>query len=114
MGRVALGAATVACVVVGVLIGQLARAASPSSAPVRLPIAASATTEMGSIVVAKGDHLWKISASHLRDVMGRDPANTEIGPYWRRVILENTSRLRSGDPDLIYPGEVVILPGYGG
>jgi hypothetical protein len=26
------------------------------------------------------------------------------------VIKENRGRLRSGDPDLIYPGEVVLLP----
>jgi nucleoid-associated protein YgaU len=55
--------------------------------------------------VAKGDHLWKISARHLDT-----DANHEIAPYWRQLIEVNTPHLRSGDPDLIYPGEVVELP----
>lgn len=59
-----------------------------------------------SVVVEKGDHLWKISARHLGD----DVPETDIAPYWREVIVVNTPLLRSGDPDLIYPGEVVELP----
>ncbi len=42
--------------------------------------------------------------------MSRLPANSEISPYWRLVIDENLDNLRSGDPDLIYPGEVIELP----
>jgi nucleoid-associated protein YgaU len=34
----------------------------------------------------------------------------EISPYWRVVIETNREGLRSGDPDLIYPGETVVLP----
>ncbi len=30
--------------------------------------------------------------------------------YWVVVIEANRSRVRSGDPDLIYPGEVIVLP----
>jgi nucleoid-associated protein YgaU len=60
----------------------------------------------GSVVVEKGDHLWKISARHL----GPGATGGEIAPYWREVIMVNTPHLRSGDPDLIFPGEVVRLP----
>jgi len=59
-----------------------------------------------SIVVESGDHLWKISARHL----GPDAADREIAPYWLDVVEVNTPRLRSGDPNLIFPGEVVELP----
>ena len=58
------------------------------------------------VVVVKGDHLWKISSRYLAT---RSPA-TEVAPYWLRVIETNRPTLRSGDPDLIYPGEVVRLP----
>jgi len=60
----------------------------------------------GSVVVERGDHLWKISARHL----GPEATEGEVAPYWREVITVNTPHLRSGDPDLIYPGEVVRLP----
>lgn len=59
-----------------------------------------------SVVVVRGDHLWKISARHLGPAAG----DREIAPYWREVVDVNTPSLRSGDPDLIYPGEVVELP----
>lgn len=59
-----------------------------------------------SVVVERGDHLWKISARHL----GPEATEGEVAPYWREVIMVNTPQLRSGDPDLIYPGEVVRLP----
>ena len=63
-----------------------------------------------TVVVEKGDHLWKISARHLDEPAG----NGEIAPYWRRVVEVNAPRLRSGDPDLIYPGEIVQLPAIHG
>ena len=59
--------------------------------------------------VVPGDNLWSIAEMHLlaqNEVIG-DP---EIARYWLRVIEHNRARLRSGDPDLIYPGEVVTLP----
>lgn len=83
--------------------------ASPAN-QVRLPVAVTVEDPPGSgpdsVVVVKGDHLWKISARHL----GPEASNGDVAPYWREVIDVNTPRLRSGDPDLIYPGEVVELP----
>lgn len=83
--------------------------ASPSS-EVQLPITFTPTGDAdedgGTVVVEKGDHLWKISARHLGD----EATDADIAPYWRQVVEVNTPRLRSGDPDLIFPGEVVELP----
>lgn len=83
--------------------------AAPAS-QVRLPVSFTSETEPGqaadSVVVVEGDHLWKISARHI----GEEATDREIAPYWREVVDVNTPHLRSGDPDLIYPGEVVDLP----
>jgi hypothetical protein len=63
-----------------------------------------------SVVVEPGDNLWVISARHLERVTGTSVDGGTIVRYWRRVVDANRDRLRSGDPDLIYPGESVLLP----
>lgn len=67
-----------------------------------------------SHIVVDGDNLWSISKDHLAKTSGIVPSNAEIVPYWNRVIDLNLPNLRSGDPDMIYPGEVVALPPYEG
>lgn len=95
---------------VGLLMATEVAGAAPAE-QVRIPVSvtSSSETDQGaepdSVVVAKGDHLWKISARHL----GTD-TDDEIAPYWREVVEVNAPQLRSGDPDLIFPGEVVELP----
>jgi hypothetical protein len=42
-----------------------------------------------------------------------EPTAAEITPVWVEVIAANRDRLRSGDPDLIFPGEIVVLPATG-
>jgi nucleoid-associated protein YgaU len=74
---------------------------------VRLPITVVVSpSPPTTAVVVPGDHLWKISEHHLESA---DSA-LEVAPYWRQVIEVNTPSLRSGDPDLIFPGEVIELP----
>lgn len=94
---------------VGALVATGVAGASPAS-QVRVPVTVTpvndAASDPGSVVVEKGDHLWKISARHL----GKEATNDDITPYWREVVDVNTPRLKSGDPDLIFPGEVVELP----
>ena len=60
--------------------------------------------------VVAGDHLWSIAADHLARNRPDSPGESEIARYWRRVIDANRDRLRSGDPDLIFPGELIELP----
>ncbi len=45
-----------------------------------------------------------ISGTHLAVVLDRQPTVTEHDVYWRLVVDQAQSRIRSGDPDLIYPG----------
>lgn len=93
---------------VATLVASGVAGASPAD-QVRVPVTVSdnaAPPEPDSVTVQKGDHLWKISERRLGD----DATDSEVAPYWRTVIELNTPHLRSGDPDLIYPGEVVELP----
>jgi hypothetical protein len=56
------------------------------------------------VIVRAGDNLWMIAR---RAVGDRD---TEVVPYWHRVIAANAATLRSHDPNLIFPGERIALP----
>lgn len=60
--------------------------------------------------VVAGDNLWKIAEQVLTATWGRAPTATEISVYWWELIDRNLPGLRSGDPDLIYPGERFALP----
>jgi nucleoid-associated protein YgaU len=77
---------------------------SPPSAPVPFTPPSAPAIET-THVVSPGEHLWSIAAAHLGAVTAVD-----IAPYWRRVVEHNQPRLRSGDPNLVYPGEVIELP----
>jgi hypothetical protein len=64
--------------------------------------------------VVAGDNLWTIAARHATAALPDHEVDTAtIAVYWRRVIEANTPRLRSGDPNLIYPGESIQLPAIG-
>ena len=88
--------------------------------PIILPPVASAPAEpapenrvQASHAVAEGESLWTIARDHLAQVRGggaEKPATREVAAYWIRVVEVNRLRLRSGDPDLIYPGEQIVLP----
>ncbi len=96
-----------------VMIGSAA-VAEPAGTPTFVPVAlGEGPAPDGSVVVQPGDHLWKISATHLEGILDRPAEPEEIDPYWRVVIETNRASLTSGDPDLIYPGEVIELPRVG-
>lgn len=68
---------------------------------------ADATLE---VVVRPGDNLWDLAARRMNKSLGRPAADHEVVPYWLEMIQANEERIRSGDPDLIFPGEVILLP----
>lgn len=111
MARSALHLLTVTVLAGVFIVGPAALAVDTEPVPV-LPIelvVAPPTT----VIVAKGDHLWKISARHLNAASSEAVTNAEIHPYWRKVIDRNLPALRSGDADLIFPGEIIEMPETG-
>jgi nucleoid-associated protein YgaU len=76
-------------------------------------VAPSAPTEgntgRAQVVVRAGDNLWRIARTTLQ-ASAEKPTESEIARYWHEVIAANRSTLRSGNPSLIYPGEIVTLP----
>lgn len=100
-----------------VIAGGLRGHAAEGTATIRLPITVESESPVANgatiVEVERGDHLWKISRRRLDTVLEREARSSEVSPYWRQVIEVNRAGLRSGDPDLIFPGEVITLPEAG-
>ncbi|HEV2308891.1 MAG TPA: LysM domain-containing protein, partial [Acidimicrobiia bacterium] len=63
--------------------------------------------------VVPGDSLWSIAAAQVARQRGEAQASVsaaDVTPYWQAVCRANRSSLRSGDVNLIYPGEQITLP----
>jgi hypothetical protein len=54
--------------------------------------------------VAEGDTIWTLAEAH----MPGEPTNQEVAEYVDQV--EQTNQDRLDDPDLILPGEEIVLP----
>jgi hypothetical protein len=96
--------------------------AAPDTVPTTVPrptgTAPTARADVGSARrtaprhhrVVAGEHLWGIAADALARATGRAPSDAEIVGYWRVVCEHNRPTLRSRDPNLVFPGELVALP----
>ena len=62
------------------------------------------------LIVRPGDNLWIIASAALAEAPGPTPEPHDVARYWRAVIDANRATLRSGNPSLIFPGEIVTLP----
>lgn len=86
----------------------------PSTPTTEVPGAPGAPQVAGEQVeqytVVPGDNFWVIAERHLETQLGRQASLDEIRTYWLKVIDANRSVIRSGDPNLIFPGEVFTLP----
>lgn len=95
----------------GVLRGEVSFSGRPVTPP---PEAATPArdTPLGpvEVVTGPGDHLWGMAETAMTNVLGRAPMDHEVAPYWREVVDVNRDRIRSGNPNLIQPGEVIRLP----
>ena len=96
------------------------RAPTPTTPPVApAPVApapvppapvASAPLPARTYEVRAGDNLWRISRAELVIRGNAQPDDSTIARYWQAVIAANRTTLRSGNPNLIFPGELVALP----
>lgn len=79
--------------------------AQPLSGPPLVP----AGTE---VVVQPGDDFWHLAEVAVTASVGHRPTEHEVAAYWVRLIAVNRDRLVvAGVPDLLYPGQVLRLPG---
>lgn len=78
--------------------------------PVIVAPSEATSTADRDYTVAAGDNLWSIAATNLEAVRGGNLSVADIDAYWREVISVNRDTLRSGDPNLIFPGEMITLP----
>ena len=68
-------------------------------------------TADGSWTVRPGECFWSIAEDVLARARGRPVQDGEIVPYWQRLIDANRHVLADeGNPDLIFPGQVFMLP----
>jgi nucleoid-associated protein YgaU len=85
-------------------------APAPQAPPTaRAPRGAAGQASGNAHVVVRHDNLWSIAAARLEHA-GSAADDAAIARYWHRVITRNETRLRSGNPNLIFPGEVIWLP----
>ena len=63
--------------------------------------------------VQPGDNMWSITAAYLSDGQDAAPSVDRITEVWRKVVALNRDRIISGNPDLIFPGEQLLLPPLG-
>ncbi len=98
--------------------GMVLRLPDSLDAPVRAPVPgpAPAVSAGGGgaqeHVVERGDNLWELTEAQLVATGTPDPTNAQIVDQLGVVIDANTPPIV--DPDLIYPGQVVVLPPSGG
>lgn len=90
-------------------VGVAADAASHAGAVSGLA-AQTPSQPMGTLVVEPGDHFWALAERQLTEAWGRAVSAEEVAPYWRNLVDANQARIRSGDPDLIFPGEQLSAP----
>ncbi len=61
--------------------------------------------------VQPGQHFWAVAERVLAEAWSRPPSDREVDGYWRQLIEVNRSQLRDpGNPDLLYPGQVLTVP----
>lgn len=85
-----------------------APAATPAGPSRVEPARASASH---SWIVEAGDSFWSIAAETVSPTPDGEPNDRQVAGYWRRLVDANRSRLLDPDnPDLLVPGQELLLP----
>lgn len=72
---------------------------------------AFASTNTMTHVVTPGDHFWSIAEGVLTATYGSTPDEASVAEYWVVLVDANRSRLIDpNNPDLIFPGQELVLP----
>jgi nucleoid-associated protein YgaU len=91
-------------------IPNLAPLPAPSVPTTTVAIATERAVPGSTHTVAAGDNLWLIATNYVAAAHNGTASDADVVDYWRRVIASNQKTLRSGDPNLIFPGELITLP----
>ena len=86
---------------------------TPAVAAPPMPVAAQppAPETVTTWTVRPGDHFWSIAEHLLSEGFGRPVTDSEVDPYWRRLVETNRDRL--ADPhneDLLFEGQQLAVP----
>lgn len=61
--------------------------------------------------VRSGESFWAIAETEVARVTQHQPALSLVDAYWRTLVRANAERLtHPGNADLLYPGQVLVLP----
>ena len=91
--------------------GPSEKTADPAGTVTNHPVLSPTSLQPGKQYrIAPGDHLWSIARRTLAQEMNRPPTSKQITSYWVELIESNRDSIHSRDPNLIYPGERIILP----
>ena len=74
------------------------------------PVGTDGRITAHEVIVRAGDNLWALAAETLERHGSNDPSSATIAAYWRLVVVGN--HVRSGDANLIVPGETINMPAY--
>lgn len=88
-------------------------AAAVPSAAAGQPVADRAAVPAETYVVVAGDSFWVIAARRVAAQRGVDVGEltaAQVHDHWSSLVAANLDSLASGDPDLIHPGEVLVVP----
>jgi nucleoid-associated protein YgaU len=91
-------------------VGAVAPPEPAPSDPAPVPAPTPAPEPSDVWTVALGDHLWSIAAEAVHDAGAPDDERAVLD-YWTALIDANRDRLADPEnPDLLFPGQVLVLP----